>query len=148
HPVSYNSPRITSRDDVLPLSKPIVTRSGKVLHELPIPEGTCIIISIAGCNRNKDVFGAGAHTFNPEMARQQWMYGNLYVLRSCFATEMLVGTYLFRFTFLGGPQSCIGWRFAYVCQFLLMYHIPSHFSTVCRNYRLLLCRLLTNLSFP
>ncbi|KAK0231588.1 cytochrome P450 [Armillaria fumosa] len=90
HLVSYNSPRIASRDDVLPLSKPIVTRSGKVLHELPIPKGTCIITSIASYNRNKDVFGADAHMFNPE----RWldsdvkrnakvslgMYGNLYLV--------------------------------------------------------------------
>ncbi|KAK0441529.1 cytochrome P450 [Desarmillaria tabescens] len=106
HPISYNSPRIASRDDVLPLSKPVVTSSGKVLHELPIPKGTYIISSIAGYNRNKDVFGADAHMFNPE----RW-------LDSDFKRNVKVslGMYGNLFTFIGGPQSCMGWRFA-VCE--------------------------------
>ncbi|PBK72136.1 cytochrome P450 [Armillaria solidipes] len=106
HPPSYNSPRIASRDDVLPLSKPIVMRSGKVLHELPIPKGTCIITSIAGYNRNKDVFGADAHTFNPE----RWLDSD--VKRNA---KVSLGMYGNLFTFIGGPQSCMGWRFA-VCE--------------------------------
>ncbi len=66
HPISYNSPRIASRDGVLPLSESIVMRPGRLINELTIPKGTYIISSIAGYNRDKDVFGADAHTFNPE----------------------------------------------------------------------------------
>ncbi|KAK0191708.1 cytochrome P450 [Armillaria mellea] len=106
HPVSYNSPRIASRDDVLPLSKSIVMRSGKVLHELPIPKGTCIITSIASYNRNQDVFGSDTHTFNPG----RWLDSD--VKRTA---KVSLGMYGNLFTFLGGPQSCIGWRFA-VCE--------------------------------
>ncbi len=51
HPVVYNIFRYASQDDVLPLSTPITTTSGKVLHELPIPKGTQVIASIAAYNR-------------------------------------------------------------------------------------------------
>ncbi|KAK0464854.1 cytochrome P450 [Armillaria novae-zelandiae] len=106
HPISYNSPRIASRDDVLPLSKSVVMRSGVVINELPIPKGTCIISSIAGYNRHEDVFGPDAHTFNPE----RWLDSD--VKRNA---KVSLGIYGNLFTFIGGPQSCMGWRFA-VCE--------------------------------
>ncbi|KAK0443843.1 cytochrome P450 [Armillaria borealis] len=117
HPISYNSPRFASRDDVLPLSKSMMMKSGKVLHDLLIPKGTCIITSIACYNRNKDVFRADAHTFNLE----RWLE-NGDIKRNA---KVSLGLYGNLFTFFGGPQSCMGWRFA-----------------------LLSWRLLTNLSFP
>ncbi|KAK0203352.1 hypothetical protein DFS33DRAFT_1260895, partial [Desarmillaria ectypa] len=97
----------------LPLSKPIVMSSGKVLHELHIPEGTYIVFSIPGYNRNKDIFGVYTHTFNPE----RWldsdvkrnakvsleMYRNLWALLFWCDRDVHYG--VFRFTFIGGPQS-------------------------------------------
>ncbi|OJA08713.1 hypothetical protein AZE42_07090 [Rhizopogon vesiculosus] len=50
-PVVYHIHRYASQDDILPLSQPITTRSGKVIHELPIPKGTRIVASIAAYNR-------------------------------------------------------------------------------------------------
>ncbi|KAF8645774.1 hypothetical protein AX16_007583 [Volvariella volvacea WC 439] len=66
HPVSYNHFREASRDDVIPLSKPMILTNGEVIDELPIPKGLKIITSVGGYNRNKDIFGSDAHTFNPE----------------------------------------------------------------------------------
>ena len=43
--------RRAERDNVLPLSKPIVTKSGKTLDVIPITKGTRIILSLAGYNR-------------------------------------------------------------------------------------------------
>jgi hypothetical protein len=43
--------REAARDEVLPLSKPIVTKSGKIIMELPIPKNMVLIISNAGYNR-------------------------------------------------------------------------------------------------
>lgn len=51
HPVSYNHFRQTVKDDVLPLSKPIKTRSGKIIYDLPLPKGTKIATSINGYQR-------------------------------------------------------------------------------------------------
>lgn len=51
HAVVPNNFRQAGGDDVLPLSKPIMTSSGEVIHELPIPKGIKIVTSIAGYNR-------------------------------------------------------------------------------------------------
>ncbi|KAK0442017.1 cytochrome P450 [Desarmillaria tabescens] len=101
HPVAYNIFRVAGQDDVLPLSSPITTTSGKVLHELPIPKGVQIMSSVAACNRNKEVFGEDAHIFNPD----RW-------LRESPKQKVALGVYAGLFTFSGGPRSCIGWRFA------------------------------------
>ncbi|KAK0214030.1 cytochrome P450 [Armillaria fumosa] len=102
HPVVYNIFRYASQDDVLPLSTPITTTSGKVLHELPIPKGTQVIASIAAYNRNKEIFGDDADVFNPD----RWLRD------SVPNTKSALGVYASLFTFSGGSRSCIGWRFA------------------------------------
>ncbi|KAJ6593189.1 cytochrome P450 [Mycena capillaripes] len=102
HPVSFNNFRQSATDDVLPLSQPITLRSGEVISELPVPKGMKVIISIAAYNRNKDVFGDDAHTFNPE----RWLDGSMR------KPEAPVGAYANLLTFAGGLRTCIGWRFA------------------------------------
>ncbi|KAG6865472.1 hypothetical protein C0991_002299 [Blastosporella zonata] len=51
HPVVINTFRQATRDDILPLSKPIMTTTGEVITELPIPKGLHLITSITGYNR-------------------------------------------------------------------------------------------------
>ncbi|KAJ7817165.1 cytochrome P450 [Mycena olivaceomarginata] len=69
HTVAYTSLREAARDEILPLSKPLVTKSGKTITELPIAKNTVLVVSLAGYNRNKDVFGEDADKFNP----QRWL---------------------------------------------------------------------------
>ncbi|KAJ7935386.1 cytochrome P450 [Mycena leptocephala] len=102
HPVSFNNFRQSATDDVLPLFRPLTLRSGEVITELPVPKGMKVIISIAAYNRNKDVFGHDAHTFNPE----RWLNGSMR------KPEASVGAYANLLTFAGGLRTCIGWRFA------------------------------------
>ncbi|KAJ7198475.1 cytochrome P450 [Mycena pura] len=102
HPVSFNNFRQSATDDVLPLSRPLTLSSGEVVTELPVPKGMKVIISIAAYNRNKDVFGPDAHTFNPE----RWLDGSMR------KPEAPVGAYANLLTFAGGLRTCIGWRFA------------------------------------
>ena len=45
HPVVADIPRFSAKDDVLPLANPITTRSGKVIHELPIPKDLRLTLS-------------------------------------------------------------------------------------------------------
>lgn len=58
---------------MLPLFRPLTLQSGEVITELPVPKGMKVIISIAAYNRNKDVFGHDADTFNPE----RWLDGSM-----------------------------------------------------------------------
>ena len=50
YPVVIDVIRVPKKDDMLPLSKPIVGVSGKVYKELLIPAGTPITISPVGYN--------------------------------------------------------------------------------------------------
>lgn len=43
--------RVAAADDVIPLSEPIRTSSGKVLNELPVPKGMHLMLSVANYNR-------------------------------------------------------------------------------------------------
>ncbi|OAX39518.1 cytochrome P450, partial [Rhizopogon vinicolor AM-OR11-026] len=104
-PVVYRVHRYASQDDILPLSQPITTCSGKVIHELPIPKGTRIVASIAAYNRNKDLWGDDAHLFNPD----RWLNG---AAKEKKATSL--GVYANLMTFLSGVRTCIGWRFAVI----------------------------------
>jgi len=50
HPTAISVPRVATKDDVLPLTKPVVGVSGKVYREIPVPAGTLVFISMVGCN--------------------------------------------------------------------------------------------------
>lgn len=103
YPVAIEMLRTLQKDDILPLSRPIVGISGRVYNEVPVPAGTTIAISITGYNLNKDVWGSDAYEFRPE----QWfeMDGK---------PESPTGVYGNLATFSGGHRSCIGWRFALI----------------------------------
>ncbi|EGO00602.1 hypothetical protein SERLA73DRAFT_104941 [Serpula lacrymans var. lacrymans S7.3] len=105
HPVVANTYRQAGRDDVLPLAKPIITETGEAITEIPISKGTRIITSIAGYNRNRDLWGADADRFNPE----RWFNE-----RDHSKKAGSVGVYGNLLTFAGGIRSCIGWRFALI----------------------------------
>jgi cytochrome P450 len=51
HPPLPTAFRMTGKDDVIPLSKPLTTISGKVIHEVAVPAGTRIFTSIPAYNR-------------------------------------------------------------------------------------------------
>lgn len=118
HAVVYNVFRVSSQDNVLPLSKPITTISGKVLHELPIPKGLQIVSSVAAYNRNKEIFGDDADVFNPE----RWL--REYVPK----TTASLGVYGSLFTFTGGARSCIGWRFAVLEMHMFLIQLVGSFE--------------------
>ncbi|KAI6020453.1 cytochrome P450 [Pisolithus microcarpus] len=99
--------RVAVRDDVVPLAKPIRTGVA-VATEIRIPEGTRIVGSIAGYNRNPDVWGDDADKFKPDRWTSMSDDGK---------EAVTVGVYANLLTFLGGPRACIGWRLA--CIFLI-----------------------------
>ncbi|KDQ64164.1 hypothetical protein JAAARDRAFT_201555 [Jaapia argillacea MUCL 33604] len=105
NPVVLHMFREPLKDDVLPLFKPIMTYSGKLVHEVPIPAGTRLILSISAYNRDPDIWGPDSHTFNPD----RWLTGH--GKENNGPSIGVVGNLL---TFSSGIRSCIGWRFAMV----------------------------------
>lgn len=80
----YHLVRAASKDDVIPLSEPLVTANGKTINEIPVAKGQSIMISICAYNRYvrpsycnnynaedgrfirlKSVWGEDADVFNP-----------------------------------------------------------------------------------
>ncbi|KDR75603.1 hypothetical protein GALMADRAFT_226232 [Galerina marginata CBS 339.88] len=102
HPVAFSTSREPVMDEVLPLSKPITTRSGKVLTEIPIPKGIKIVVSVNGYNRHKSVFGPDSHVYDPD----RWLTPGR------VGKAASVGVYGNLLNFAGGVRACIGWRFA------------------------------------
>lgn len=105
HPVVHHNFRQAAKDDVLPLSRPIVTTTGEIIDELPVPQGINVTLSIAAYNRNPDLFGADAHIFNPE----RWLDGTVAEKTGNYVGA---GVYANLLSFAGGVRSCIGWRLA------------------------------------
>ncbi|KAK0195663.1 cytochrome P450 [Armillaria mellea] len=111
HPALYHNYRQAAHDDVLPLSKPVLTTSGELIDKLPVPKGMKVFASIAGYNRNKDIWGSDADVFNPE----RWLQSEKH------RKGPSVGVYGNLLTFAGGVRTCVGWRFAiYEVQALLI----------------------------
>ncbi|CDO76737.1 hypothetical protein BN946_scf184813.g7 [Trametes cinnabarina] len=98
YPAVPHTYRQSLHDDVLPLSKPITTRSGKVIHEVPIRAGLRLILSVCAYNREKEIWGEDAHVFNPERwlasgnakrATSVGVYSNLIYELQAFLTELV-----------------------------------------------------------
>jgi len=51
YPIASNIFRTSDRDDVIPLSEPIIFASGDKLAEIPVKKGQRILIDISGYNR-------------------------------------------------------------------------------------------------
>ncbi|KAF9075478.1 cytochrome P450 [Rhodocollybia butyracea] len=101
YPVAQHLYRTAYEDDVLPLTTPIVGKSGKVITEVHVPKGTQVIGSAQGYNRNKEIFGEDSFEFNPD----RWIEGRV-------KSEISLGVYANLATFASGIRSCLGWRFA------------------------------------
>jgi len=93
--------RVTSHDDIIPLSKAVVGVSGKVYNELAVSKGTPVTVSLFGYNLNPDIWGADSCEWRPE----RWLDG-------VGNPKTPVGAYGNLATFSGGVRTCIGWRFA------------------------------------
>ncbi|KIM40378.1 hypothetical protein M413DRAFT_446565 [Hebeloma cylindrosporum] len=102
HPPAFNTYREAIVNDVIPLSKPITTLSGKVITEIPVPKGMKVVTSINGYNRHKSIFGEDSHVFDPE----RWLNPGR------IEKMVNVGVFGNLMSFAGGIRSCIAWRFA------------------------------------
>ena len=50
-PIVYNLWRVAAKDDVIPLSLPVIGKNGETITEVPISAGQPVMLSICGYNR-------------------------------------------------------------------------------------------------
>ncbi|KAF7790145.1 hypothetical protein EIP86_001097 [Pleurotus ostreatoroseus] len=116
HPVVFHMTRAAVQDDVIPLSKPIHSKSGDAISEIPVSAGQSVLISVCAYNRLVDVWGEDAQEFNP----MRW-------IDNPTEKEVKVGVYSNLMTFSGGIRSCIGWRFTLLETLSLLVELIENF---------------------
>ncbi|KAF5314795.1 hypothetical protein D9758_017506 [Tetrapyrgos nigripes] len=99
YPIVNTLFRYSDRDDVIPLSEPVISAYGEKLTEIPVKKGQRIHANIFIYNRLKSVWGADADIWNPERFLD-------------IKKGTTLGVYANLMTFSAGVRSCIGWRFA------------------------------------
>ncbi|KAI0824809.1 cytochrome P450 [Trametes gibbosa] len=95
--------REVRRDDVIPVSKPVIDRYGKEYHGIRIAKGNKVVIPILAMHRSKEIWGEDVLEFKPE----RWDH----IPESI---SMMPGVWGHLLTFIGGPRACIGYRFSLV----------------------------------
>ncbi|EGN99132.1 hypothetical protein SERLA73DRAFT_73689 [Serpula lacrymans var. lacrymans S7.3] len=101
HPIAPMLFREAADEDVIPLSEPIETVSGKFINQIPVSKGQAINISICSYNRLQSVWGEDADSWNPDR-----------FLGSDKERQASVGVFANLMTFSAGIRACLGWRFA------------------------------------
>ncbi|EGN99109.1 hypothetical protein SERLA73DRAFT_181928 [Serpula lacrymans var. lacrymans S7.3] len=101
HPIVAALFREAAGEDVLPLSEPLETVSGKMIDQIPISKGQTINVSVCAYNRLPSVWGEDADSWNPNR-----------FLNSDKEGRTSVGVFANLMTFSAGIRACIGWRFA------------------------------------
>ncbi|KAL1746488.1 cytochrome P450 [Schizophyllum fasciatum] len=102
HPPLYNTTRTATRDEVIPLLRPVLDKRGRPVYEVAVPKGQYLVVSFAAYGRNKDLYGPDADDFNPE----RW-------LKEGYVNTPAGGGMLNNLlTFGGGHRGCLGWRYA------------------------------------
>ncbi|KAI6154194.1 cytochrome P450 [Pisolithus tinctorius] len=103
HPPLGEFLRQATEDDVIPLSEPVRTKSGRVVNSISVTRGTQIGISTACINRSVAIWGADAKVFRPE----RWLEEGGIPKK---AQE--VQGYRHLLTFVDAPRTCLGKAFA------------------------------------
>jgi len=66
-PVLTQGHHFSAREDaIVPLLTPITGVDGREMHEIVVPKGTTIIISIINCNRDPALWGPDSYEWKPE----------------------------------------------------------------------------------
>lgn len=65
--------RIAVRDTVVPISKPIISRRGEKVVDIPVKKGQHVEIAISSYNRLPEIWGEDAEQFNPF----RWLEGRV-----------------------------------------------------------------------
>ncbi|TBU28861.1 cytochrome P450 [Dichomitus squalens] len=104
---------------VLPLSTPIEGRDGTLMHEVLVPRGTSVVISILASNRNRALWGPDVDEWKPE----RWAK-----LPDAVVDAHIPGVYSHLLTFLGGSRACIGFKFSEMEMKVVLMMLLSNFK--------------------
>ncbi|KJA23712.1 hypothetical protein HYPSUDRAFT_39547 [Hypholoma sublateritium FD-334 SS-4] len=102
YPAGSFTEREAACDTTIPLSTPIISLSGKSLTNLSVNKGRRMIISMTAYNRLPSIWGHDANELNP----LRWLDGRE------IESGGTIGPYANLSNFIGGPRTCLGWRFA------------------------------------
>jgi cytochrome P450 len=116
------------QDAVLPLGKPVVGADGTLVSEVHVPKGTIVHVGIRQININPVLWGDDAEQWQPE----RWLKPLPKSLTD--GDTKVPGVYSHLMTFLGGPRSCIGFKFSqlemskyyFSLSWLLLMHTPQN----------------------
>ncbi|KAG0696611.1 cytochrome P450 [Suillus ampliporus] len=109
--------RIAMKDDVLPLNTPFTDRYGVAHDGIKVSKGDQIFIPMLAINRSEAIWGLDAKEFNPD----RW-------LLPPDRASQVPGVWGHLLTFLGGPRSCIAYRFALVEMKALLFTLVRAFE--------------------
>ncbi|KAI0642733.1 cytochrome P450 [Trametes meyenii] len=103
HPASPQTERVALRDDVIPLSKPIVKASGEIISSVRVRAGQVFHIPFTTMHVNPAVWGPAAAEFQPA----RWLTPG-----GVPPPSELPHGWSGLVTFCDGPRNCIGYRLA------------------------------------
>ncbi|KAG1855866.1 cytochrome P450 [Suillus tomentosus] len=103
HPPVVEFSRVARVDDVIPLSEPVCTGSGKMTDSISIAKGSLFVIPIEAINRSLAIWGPHAKEFKPD----RWLTEDGITGK---AKEVQGHRHLL--TFVDGPRTCLGKDFA------------------------------------
>ncbi|EGO03676.1 hypothetical protein SERLA73DRAFT_149895 [Serpula lacrymans var. lacrymans S7.3] len=103
YPASPQTERVALKDDVIPLSKPIRTSTGRTMNQIKIRKGQVIHIPFTTMQTNPAVWGPDAASFKPE----RWL-----IPGGVPPPSELPHGWSGLVTFCDGPRMCIGYRLA------------------------------------
>ncbi|KAJ7304883.1 cytochrome P450 [Mycena albidolilacea] len=101
YPAVPQPERLALEDTVIPLGESITTSKGERISHIPVRKGQVVTLAIAAYQRLASRWGMSPHEFNPS----RWLDGKT-------NQGDVVGPYANLLSFLGGPKTCLGWRFA------------------------------------
>ncbi|EMD33503.1 hypothetical protein CERSUDRAFT_118076 [Gelatoporia subvermispora B] len=109
--------RQAQKDDILPLATPFTDTRGQVHNVIRVDKGTTMLIPILQVNRSKAIWGDDAFEFKPE----RWE-------APPEGASSIPGVWGNVLSFIGGPRSCIGYRFTLVEMKALIFSLVRAFE--------------------
>ncbi|KAF8589231.1 PAH-inducible cytochrome P450 monooxygenase PC-PAH 1 [Ramaria rubella] len=118
HPIVSTLIRMAGREDRIPLSVPIKTKTGEMIDSILVSKGQRILISVSGYGRLKSVWGENADEWMP----QRFLEGVERNQTTALGVTANVAT------FSSGLRSCIGWRFAMIEMQTILLELLENFE--------------------